>query len=150
MTAIGTRIKTGTAACVIAAAAVLTPAAVAHADPPAPPPIVGIGSSLCDPAGAVDCTTTVSPFASSSASLLLGPPPNILQNGLWWFGTPNPTPPTQTTVFQFHPLALIPGFFRPLYSWFTQNLNFEACIGGLTLHVGPYGTVSGGYSRGCA
>jgi len=149
MTAIGTRIQSGTAACVIAAAAVLTPAAVAHADPAAPLPMVGIGSSLCDPTGSVNCTTTVAPFASSS-SLLLGPPPNILQNGLWWFGTPNPTPPTQTAVFQFSPLALIPGFLQPLYSWFTQNLNFEACIGGLTLHVGPYGTVSGSYSRGCA
>ncbi|MCU1698755.1 MAG: hypothetical protein JWR34_4818 [Mycobacterium sp.] len=150
MTAIRTRIQTGTAACVIAAAAVLTPAAVAHADPAAPLPMAGIGSSVCDPTSTVSCTTSVSPFASSSASLVLGPPPNILQNGLWWFGTPNPTPPTQTTVLQFYPLALIPSFLRPLYSWFTQNLNFEACVLGVTLRVGPYGTVTGSYGSGCA
>ncbi|MBB5164308.1 hypothetical protein HNP02_004277 [Mycobacterium sp. AZCC_0083] len=149
MTAIRTRIQTGTAACVIAAAAVLTPAAVANAKPAAPIPMVGIGSTVCDPSDSVDCAT-VSPFASSSASLVLGPAPNILQNGLWWFGTPNPTPPTQTTVFQFYPLALIPGFLRPLYSWFTQNLNFEACVLGVTLRIGPYGTVSGSYGSGCA
>lgn len=150
MTAIGTRIQTATAACAIAAAAVLTPAAVANADP-APIPMAGLGSSVCDPSATLDCTAAVSPFASSSLSLIpLGAPPNILQNGLWWFGTPNPAPPTQTTVFTFYPLALIPGFLQPLYSWFTQNLNFEACVLGVTLRVGPYGTVTGSYGHGCA
>lgn len=150
MTAIRTRFSAGTAACAIAAAAAFTPVAVAHADPVAPLPMAGIGSSICDLSSTVDCTTTVSPFAGSSAQLVFGPPPNILQNGLWWFGTPNPTPPTQTTVFQFYPLALIPGFLQPLYSWFTQNLNFEACVLGVTLRIGPYGTVSGSYGSGCA
>ena len=149
MIKIGRRIRTGTAACVIAAAAIITPAAVAHAGPAAPLPAVGLGSSVCNPADPVDCSI-VSPFASSSASLLLlSPPPNILQNGLWWFGTPNPTPPTQTTVFTFYPLALVPGFLQPLFGWFTA-INFEVCIAGLTLQIGPYGTVSGSYSRGCA
>ena len=149
MTAIATRIQIATAACVIAGAAILTPAAVANAEPAAPIPMVSIGSSVCDPSDP-DVCATVSPFAISSANLVLPPPPNILQNGLWWFGTPNPTPPTQTTVFQFYPLALIPSFLRPLYSWFTQNLNFEACVLGATLRVGPYGTVTGSYGSGCA
>jgi len=150
MTAIATRIRIATAACAIAGAAILTPAAVANAKPGAPIPMVGIGSTVCDPSDSGDCAT-ISPFASSSASLIpIGAPPNIFQNGLWWFGTPNPTPPTQTTVFTFYPLALIPSFLRPLYSWFTQNLNFEACVLGVTLRVGPYGTATGSYGSGCA
>jgi hypothetical protein len=149
MTAIGTRIQTGTAACVIAAAAILTPAAVANAEPAAPIPMAGLGTSVCDPSEAADCTTAVAPFASNASSLFIGPPPNILQNSFWWFGTPNPNPPTQTPVFTFHPLNLIPAFLRPLFGWFA-TINFEACIGGLTLRIGPYGTVSGSYSRGCA
>jgi hypothetical protein len=105
--------------------------------------------SRCDPMGPVDCAT-VSPFASPSASLIaLGAPPNILQNGLWWFGTPNPTPPTQTTVFTFYPLALIPGFLQPFFGWFSA-INLEACVLGVTLRIGPYGTVSGSYGSGCA
>ncbi|WP_029116598.1 hypothetical protein [Mycobacterium sp. URHB0044] len=150
MTAFRKRIQTGTAACAIAAAAVLTPSVVANAEPAAPIPMAGLGSSVCvDPTDPAVCTTAVSPFASSAASLVLGPPPNILQNGLWWFGTPNPTPPTQTTVFTFYPLALVPGFLQPFFGWF-KAINFELCIGGLTLQIGPYGTVSGSYSRGCA
>jgi hypothetical protein len=149
MTAIGTRIQSVTAACGIAAAAVLTPAAIANAEPAAPLPMAGLGSSVCDPSESVDCAT-VSPFATGPSSFIaLSPSSTIFQNGLWWFGTPNPNPPTQTTVFTFYPLALIPGFLQPLFSWFS-SINFEACIGGLTLRVGPYGTVSGSYSRGCA
>jgi hypothetical protein len=150
MTAFATRIQTGTAACVIAAAAVLTPTAVAHAGPAAPLPAAGIGAGLCDPETSPNCDVTVAPFAipSGPSSIVAGNHP-ILQNPLWWFGTPNPSPPTQTTVFTFYPLALLPGFIRPLFGWF-NNINFEACIGGLTLHVGPYGTISGSYSRGCA
>jgi hypothetical protein len=69
---------------------------------------------------------------------------------LWWFGAPNPNPPLPfTEVFTFQPLNLLPQFLRPLFSWF-QDINYEACIAGFTLHIGPYGTISGGYSRGCA
>jgi hypothetical protein len=150
MTAFATRIQTGTAACVIAAAAVLTPTAVAHAGP-APLPEAGIGQAAivpCDPV--VGCDPEVSQFAITPGgnSIVTGNHP-ILQNPLWWFGTPNPNPPTQTTVFTFYPLALLPGFIRPFFGWF-NDINFEACIGGLRLHVGPYGTITGSYSRGCA
>ena len=144
------RIQTGTAACVIAAAAVLTPTAVAHAGPAAPLPVaVGQGVVLCDPSE-VGCEADVSQFAITPGgnSIVTGNHP-ILQNPLWWFGTPNPNPPTQTTVFTFYPLALLPGFIRPFFGWF-NDINFEACVGGLTLHVGPYGTVTGSYGRGCA
>jgi hypothetical protein len=171
MATIATKFQTGAAACVIATAAILTPA-VAQAEPAAPLPSTGLGSTVlsptCNPVGSPGCPASSSPAASSpsasgssAASIapfaaasspsiaLLSPSGTILQNRLWWFGTPNPTPPTQTTVFQFYPLALIPGFLQPLFGWF-GSINFEACIGGLTLRIGPYGTVSGSYSRGCA
>lgn len=167
MATIATKFRTSAAACVIATAAILTPA-VAQAEPAA---AVGLGSTAsaptCTPVGSPGCpnsnspsssfpsasgasSTTLAPFAAAAPSMtLLSPSGTILQNRLWWFGTPNPTPPTQTTVFQFYPLALIPGFLQPLFGWFGA-INFEACIGGLTLRIGPYGTVSGSYSRGCA
>jgi hypothetical protein len=144
---------------------VLTPLPTAQADPVAPLPMAsspgslggsaGTGAALidpidptCVPVGSAACVTTVAPSASSSASLLPGGH-TILQNPLWWFGPPNPTPPTQTPVFTFYPLNLLPGFIRPLFSWFA-DINYEICIVGLTLHIGPYGAVSGSYSRGCA
>ena len=142
------RIRTGTAACVIAAAAVFTPASVANAEPAGP----GIDTAAvpdCVVDTADSCVPDPSPFAFSASSISSFNPSSIFQNPLWWFGTPNPTPPTQTTVFEFYPLALIPGFLQPFFGWF-QSINFEFCVAGLTLQIGPYGTVSGSYSRGCA
>jgi hypothetical protein len=152
MTTMVTKFQMGTAACVIAAAAALTPAAVATAQPPAPIPMVGIGGAACDPVGLVcgdSGADNGAPGAGARSSLSAGAPNNIFQNPLWWFGTPNPNPPPQTQVVTFYPLALLPAFIRPLFGWF-ENANFEACIGGLTLHIGPYGALSGSYSRGCA
>jgi hypothetical protein len=106
----------------------------------------------CDPSStSPDCVTTpVAPLAPKIAAPLVLPGGHtILQNPLWWFGPPNPTPPPQTPVFTFQPLNLIPGFLRPLFSWFS-DINYEVCVAGLTLQIGPYGTISGGYSRGCA
>jgi hypothetical protein len=165
MTAIATRrtkklaakLHIGTAACALAAAAVLTPLPAAQADPVAPIPLAsslgsvggsaGGGAALiavCDPATSGDC---VVPTANATFSLPGGN--TILQNPLWWFGQPNTSPPTQTPVFTFYPLNLLPGFLRPLFSWFA-DINYEACVLGFRLHIGPYGAVSGSYSRGCA
>ena len=163
MKKLATKVHVGTAVCALAAAAVLTPLPAAHAGPAAPVPLAsspgsvggsaGGGAELiaiapdCDPeTSSTDCVTT---FAPSALPSLLPGGSTILQNPLWWFGPPNPTPPTQTPVFTFYPLNLIPGFLRPLFSWFA-DINYEICIVGFTLHIGPYGAVSGSYSRGCA
>ena len=165
MNKLATKVHVGTAACALAAAAVLTPLPAAHASPAAPIPLAsspgsvggsaGGGAELiamvpadCDPATSSDCPTTFAPAASAFPSLLPGGG-TILQNPLWWFGPPNPTPPTQTPVFTFYPLNLLPGFIRPLFGWFA-DINFEVCIVGLTLRIGPYGAVTGSYGRGCA
>lgn len=145
MNAIVQRIQVGIATCAIATAAVLTPTGVAKADPAPPMPLAGLGSSLSD----CDEVDTLSCVLAPGISANFAGPHSILQNSLWWFGTPNPNPPTRTTVFQFYPLALIPGFLKPFFGWFSA-VNLEFCIAGLTLRIGPYGAVSGSYGRGCA
>ena len=151
MSTIVKKIQVGTAACAIAAASIFTPGAVAQAEPTvAPVPSAGLGSSVaspaCDPANS-DCAAPSSPNARSSLSV--GGASTIFQNPLWWFGAPNPSAPPRTVIFQFYPLALLPAFVRPFFGWF-EAINFEACVGGVTLHIGPYGAVSGSYGRGCA
>ncbi|MEI6502562.1 MAG: hypothetical protein WCP21_16255 [Armatimonadota bacterium] len=78
----------------------------------------------------------------------------LLQNSLWWFGTPNPDPPPPLTTTTFEPLSNLPGFSLPFYGWY-RNLNFEACvlgvgsvIGDTTTVVGPYGTSTSSISSG--
>jgi len=152
MKKLATKVHVGTAACALAAAAVLTPLPAAHAasSPGSVGGSAGGGAELiapvdptCVPIGSPACVTPgVSTFALPGGN-------TILQNPLWWFGPPNTSPPTQTPVFTFYPLNLLPGFIRPLFSWFA-DINYEACVLGFTLHIGPYGAVSGSYSRGCA
>jgi hypothetical protein len=156
---VATKVQVGTAACAIAVAAAVAPLPAAHADPAAPIPQAALGgsagggsaelkSSDCEPAESPDCASSLAASDASVATLNAGLQ-TILQNRFWWFGTPNPNPPPRTTVIEFFPLTLVPGFLRPLFGWF-ENINFEACILGLTLRIGPYGTVSGSYGRGCA
>lgn len=151
---VATKAQVGAAACGIAVAATLVPMPAAQADPAAPVPLsalggsAGAGSALvsdCEPVDSPDCTATLAAESSLSAASIQ----SIFQNRFWWFGTPNPTPPPRTTVIEFFPLTLVPAFLRPLFGWF-ENINFEACILGVTLRVGPYGTVTGSYGRGCA
>jgi hypothetical protein len=150
MTAIATKFQTGAAACAIAVAAALTPTPVAHADPVMPVPTALGASAECELAGGPGCETETASIGAASLAPFIGPPPNILQNGFWWFGPANPAPPPDTTdFFTFNPLPLIPGFFRPLWGFFTQNLNFEACVLGLSVKVGPYGTVTGSIGSSC-
>ena len=75
MTAIARKVQIGTAACAIAAAAALTPAAVAQADPAAPAPLVsqgslggsaGAGAALISP----DCVTVGGPDCTNAPSTL--------------------------------------------------------------------------------
>jgi hypothetical protein len=150
MNAIAKRIQIGTAACAIAAGAAFAPAGVAQADPAVPVPTALGAAAECELAGGPECETDTADFGVASLTPLIGPPPNILQNDFWWFGPANPTPPAGTTdFFTFNPLPLIPGFFQPLWGFFTQNLNFQACVFGLSVKVGPYGTVSGSIGSSC-
>ncbi len=80
----------------------------------------------------------------------LGPNP-LLQNPLWWFGTPNPDAPPPAYTRTFDPLASLPEWSKEYYGWY-RDLNFEACVLGLsntiTPSVGPYGTSTNSVSTG--
>lgn len=164
MTTIATKFQIGTAACAIAVASALGSAPIASADPAAPVPLASLGSfaggggsaALLAPdceVGSPDCDSSAGASLSSDPEALfipLPPPPNPLQNAWWWFGPANPTPPPGTTdFFTFNPLPLIPGFLQPLWGWFTQNLDFQVCVLGFSVKVGPYGTVSGSVGSSC-
>ncbi|CAN1507902.1 hypothetical protein MCEMIE22_00699 [Mycobacteriaceae bacterium] len=88
--------------------------------------------------------------ARSTAASALGPNP-LFQNPLWWFGTPNAAAPTPVYTNTFEPLASLPGWAQGYYGWY-RNLDFEACVLGLsstiTPSVGPYGTSTSSISTG--
>ena len=88
--------------------------------------------------------------AKAPGANAFGPNP-LLQNPLWWFGTPNPDAPPPVATRTFEPLAGLPGWSQQYYGWY-RDLNFEACVLGLsnsiTPSVGPYGTSTSSISTG--
>ncbi|MCV7252982.1 hypothetical protein [Mycolicibacterium fluoranthenivorans] len=121
-----TKFQVGVATCAVAAAATLTPAIAAQADIATPAPLAPV-------------TQVIDNIAQD----------NWLQNQLWWIGTANPNPPAQTTVLVFTPLSLIPGFLKPIYKSITGGLNFQVCLLGASAKIGPYGTLTVSFGRGC-
>ena len=121
-----TKFQVGVATCAVAAAATLTPAIAAQADIATPAPLAPV-------------TQVIDNIAQD----------NWLQNQLWWIGTANPNPPAQTTVLVFTPLSLIPGFLKPIYKSITGGLNFQVCLLGASSKIGPYGTLTVSFGRGC-
>ena len=73
----------------------------------------------------------------------------LLQNPLWWFGTPNPNPPPGVQIMQTTPLADLPGWARPAFGWFTENIAENCVLGISNTVVGPYGTSTSRLSAGC-
>ncbi len=136
---VGTRFQVGAAACAIAGAAVLTPAVAAQAD------IVALPVPAAPAFSDVLASPVITDFMAAPA---LGAG-TAAEQGWWWFWGPGPGEDGPTTFFEFTPLALIPNWIKPLYSWFTQNIDFSTCVFGITLSIGPYGTTKLGYSTGC-
>lgn len=155
MSALAQKVSIGMASAAIAAAATLVPAPIAQAQP-VPAPISALGGQLgqldepaCVTVTGAPCSNfaaAVGPTAAPSPSSVIR---SIFQNEFWWVGTANPNPPARSDILVFTPLSLVPGFLKPAYSWFTQNLNFEACFLGGTFTVGPYGRTSLSVGRGC-
>lgn len=69
----------------------------------------------------------------------------LLQTQLWWFGSPNPTPPPNVNIFQYTPLTLVSPFLKPLYGWY-ENIRFEPAVLGTTYKIGPCGTITVGFT----
>lgn len=152
MSGIAGKIKVGFAAGAMAAAATLTPVTVAQADTAAIA-VSSVGSQI----GAAQCVPTVgspcAPLPTASVQAADATPGSIIQsifqNDLWWIGPANPNPPARSDILVFTPMSMIPGFLKPVYGWFTQNLNFEVCLLGGSIKVGPYGTTTVSVGRGC-
>lgn len=154
MSAIARRISVGLATGAMAAAATLSPVTVAHADTSIAISSLGskIGSAECEPTTTAPCPPAAKLPTAAALQSASGPSEfiqSIFQNDLWWVGKANPNPPARSEVLVFTPLSLVPGFLKPLYGWFTQNLNFEVCLLGGTITVGPYGTTTVSVGRGC-
>lgn len=151
MSAIARKINIGIAAGAMAAAATLTPVTVAQADTTIAVSTVGsqIGSAQCVPTALEPCVPLAAANLQSASATPGSIIQSIFQNNLWWIGRANPTPPPRADVLVFTPISLVPGFLKPLYGWFTQNLNFEVCLLGGTVTVGPYGTTTVSVGRGC-
>jgi hypothetical protein len=80
----------------------------------------------------------------------------LIQNPLIWIGTPNPAPPPGDVIYEFEPLADMPGYQRAQFGWM-RDFEFEACVLGLSsvtrgqTVAGPSGTATTGFSSsGCA
>src|SRR5690242_5832701 len=103
---LATKVQMGAAAAATAAAAALAPLPVTRADPVLPNPSTDVIGTLGGAAGVVGALIGGCDPVTDPACVLALPAASpgintIFQNPLWWFGSPNPNPPTQTTVFQF-------------------------------------------------
>ncbi|QRZ08324.1 hypothetical protein JN086_08230 [Mycolicibacterium austroafricanum] len=133
LSSVSTKFQVATAATAVAAAAALTPAVIANADIALPAPAAPAMSEL----------------ANIAAAPALGAASIAQQAGWVWFGPADREgAPERTTILQFNTAALIPGFIKRWFGWLGQ-LNFQACIFGISAVIGPYGTFSATISRGC-
>ena len=118
------------------------PVSRGQADSPATAPAAGPSRSSGAVAG--------SAVGDSPAAGATGSNP-LFQNPLWWFGTPNPNPPVSAYTRTFNPLASLPGWTTAYSGWYS-NMNFEACVLGLSnttvQSAGPYGTATNSISTG--
>jgi hypothetical protein len=169
MTTAVNKIWLSASAFAIAAAAVLTPV-VAQAAPADDTDSSSVGDAAGTPAPSRSAAKTGRGGSASASGAnanagvprsavsgtnapsagALGPNP-LFQNPLWWFGTPNPTPPAPLFTREFAPLSSLPGWSNQYFGWY-KNLNFEACVLGLgstTNLAGPYGTSTSSVSVGC-
>lgn len=140
MNSIATKLRIGTAACAVAAAATLAPMPAAQAAPAAPAPTApaisaptGLGATL----GAVGCLAPVFNAANCAAH-------QATLGNLFYLGPVDTTPPPRIDFFTFNPtpfIALIPIIGKPLANWW-KKLDIEVCVGGLSARIG------GAYSPG--
>jgi hypothetical protein len=136
MNAIATKLQVGTAALAVAAAATLTPVA-AQAAPAIPVPTAPVTQVLdhlsLGPATIPDINWFY--FGPTDAS---NPPVN--RNG-------DPALPFFAVSFKI-PL-LSPFILQPLFQALFKTDSFTACVAGLSVKLGPYGTITKSIANGC-
>ena len=114
----------------------------------ASPAVADVGDSAGDPVGREAQRASRGVVERAARIPSVSVQPKLFQNRLWWFGVPNPNPPAPLYTRTFQPLANLPGWSQQNYGWF-RNLNFEACVGGFSNVIGPYGTSTSSASIGC-
>ena len=132
-----TRAKITVAASAVAAAAVLTPAVAAHAQPITIPDL------------------PTSPLTSLfGTDPIEGPLTLSTETPWWWVGgsSPNPNPAlvsfaplaaSGTTIIDFQVLSLVPGFFQPVAGAILRLVpQFDVCVAGLGASLSAYGRVT--------
>lgn len=150
MSAIALKINSGVAAGLICAAATLAPVTTANADTTiATAGTLGsqVGNAVCEPTATTSCDPIGLPTAAALAAADPTFPDSLIQNEFWWLGRANDHP--RSTILEFTPLSLVPGFLKPAFSWFTAKWDVEICIFGLTATLGPYATTKLSVGRGC-
>lgn len=131
-----TRAKVAVAASALATAAVLTPAVAAQAQPITMPDL---------PASPLSSLFGTDPIE--------GPLMLSTESPWWWIGSsPNPNPSvvslaplavSGTTIIDFQPLALIPGFLQPIAGAALSLVpQFDVCVAGLGVSLSAYGRVT--------
>lgn len=132
-----TRAKVAVAASALAAAAVLTPAVAAQAQPITMPDL---------PASPLTSLFGTDPIE--------GPLMLSTETPWWWIGgsSPNPNPAlvslaplavSGTTIIDFQPLSLIPGFLQPIVGAALSLVpQFDVCVAGLGVSLSAYGRVT--------
>jgi hypothetical protein len=140
-----TRFQVTVAAVIVAVAAVLTPAAIAQAKPDLLPTLPT--TPLTDVFGTDPILSPVS-ISSETPYWWLTDNNNSSSSGIG-FKIPGASLSLGSSalpgniVFYFAPLALVPGFLRPLAGWFLNLLpQASICFLGLGASFGPYGTIT--------
>lgn len=138
--------KSAAAAVAITAAAVMAPA-VAQADDDIVAPGAGIAGNtalgyLLDD----DYDEPHEPIFAGDGDFL----PNFFENDYWWFGPSNPEAPPARTAWVIDVYSLLPSGLQPLWGWFLNgDIDWEACVGGVAVKWGPYGSLTGTVASHC-
>lgn len=141
MDTVATKNQVRAAACAIAAVTAFTPAAVAQADSFSAPSL---------PAAPVSEIIDIVPLGPAHFSLDgIAAAPNW-----WWLGGNSDNqvaaaPSAPTVIFDVQLINYVPRFLRPLFGWFTRNLNFSVCFAGVSVRLGPYGRITASVGRTC-
>ena len=129
-----TRFQVGAAATALAAATVITPAAIAQARPDLIP-VAPVTSMLSTDLFGTDPITGPITVPAGFGICLFNDP--VCSSQVAALASPG------TTVLQFTPLAFVPGFLKPVVGWFLNLVpQFSICIGGLGVSLGSYATLS--------
>lgn len=152
MTSVAHKYQLRAAAVGLAAAMTFTPTAIASAD---------TVSAHELPAAPAYQTIDIAPQTPGHIAM------NPLPTATWWWWT-GPTSPEEEeaqaqadasaaaaeageprVIFDVQLINLVPRFLRPLFGWFTRNLDFGICVGGLSVRLGPYGRITGSVGSSC-